>query len=199
MKRHLICSSLVAVTMLGAMLVPSTQASFAQSMVNSSSPPSATVNASALNVRLEPGTDANILYQIPQGTQVAILGQRSHGESVWYQVRPISPRTFQEVGWVSGQFITINTGYGSGTADRYTAQVEQICLNLAHNSGYRVYRQTSARRLTSFYLMALSASTRSGSHYNMTCLYSTVTQTVRIDDVTLIMPPPPASPSQLRW
>lgn len=198
MKHYLIFSSLVAGTLLGAVLLPPTQTSFAQSALNTPPPPSATVNASALNVRIEPGTDATVIYQLPQGAQVIVLGQRSWGESIWYQIQPVLAQAFRRVGWVSGQYITVNTSYGFGDADRYAAQVEQVCLNLAQNSGYRVYHQTAARRAASFYLMALSASTHSGSRYSMTCLYSTVSQTVRIDDVILIMRPPPNTSSQSR-
>jgi len=69
-----------------------------------------TVTADSLNVRQSADATSPVLYRLPAGTSVEILGETARGDSVWYQVRPSSSQSPQTIGWAFSQYIRTDSG-----------------------------------------------------------------------------------------
>jgi len=65
----------------------------------------ATVNASLANVRIGPGQNYAMAYQLRRGAEVLILAEQWQSDGVWYKVRPASGAMTDQVGWVLGDLL----------------------------------------------------------------------------------------------
>lgn len=65
----------------------------------------AVVTADYVNVRSAPGTNSRVLYQVSRGTEMIVLGERSMGDSVWYQVQARSTQYPQAIGYMFGRYL----------------------------------------------------------------------------------------------
>ncbi|MFM7449729.1 MAG: hypothetical protein ACKO24_14190 [Leptolyngbyaceae cyanobacterium] len=84
-----------------------------------------------------------------------------------------------------GQVTTGNPG-GVSPQAATPAEVERTCLNKAQQSGYRVYKQTSAQQAASFYFMDLEGTAANGNRYAMRCRYNTASRTATLEDIRLV-------------
>lgn len=77
----------------------------------STNPPSqsriAVVTANSLNVRSAPGTNSRVLYQVPRGTELIVLGETSRGDSIWYRVQARSTQYPQAIGYAFGRYLRL--------------------------------------------------------------------------------------------
>jgi hypothetical protein len=66
------------------------------------------VAADVLNVRQAADTTAAVLYEVPRGTELQILGETARGDSLWYQVKATSNQFPQDPGWAFSRYINVS-------------------------------------------------------------------------------------------
>jgi len=92
-----------------------------------------TVTADVLNVRQAADTTAAILYELPRGTELQILGETARGDSLWYQVKATSNQFSQAPGWVFSQYINVS---GEGNLSTDTPLAAAPSDEQAYKDGY---------------------------------------------------------------
>lgn len=88
------------------------------------------VNSAGLNVRNSPNGSL-LSYKLYNGETVTILEVQTGGGYTWYRVKDSQGRTN---GWVRADFITINSGSGSGSSSGYATWQDKYGDNTFVNS-----------------------------------------------------------------
>ena len=89
-----------------------------------------------LRIRAAASTDAPVIYDAPDGTQLDILDETTLGDRLWYQVKARSDELPQELGWAASRYIvlsdrTVDAVESSSTA---ASSLTMACTNTLSNN-----------------------------------------------------------------